>query len=98
MNSSAYAFPTIRPLDKKLLDQIINDSTSLAVIEEHSVSGGLATEISEYLDQKYLKKRPKLFRFGLKNEYTPFSANYEILIKHHELSPDQITKKILKQL
>ncbi len=98
IKSSVYAFPTIQPLDARLLNRIINHHTILATIEEHNMYGGLASAISEQLSQTGAHLTAKLIRFGLKNEYSPISAGYETFMNYHGLSREQIAKKIVNEL
>ncbi len=97
ISSSVFAFPTIYPLDVRLLRKIVSSHHSLVTIEEHAISGGFSTEISEFLvDHNVQGKR--LVRFGMKKEFTPISASYDVLVAYHGFSVNQIVNKLLQYI
>ncbi len=44
-------FATIKPLDTKLIDQLVHEAKALVTVEEHQVAGGFGSAISEYVTQ-----------------------------------------------
>jgi transketolase len=92
---SVYAFPTVAPLDQKLLVNIFQTNRIVVTVEEHRISGGFGTAVGEYLLDTDFSKSVRLIRAGLKNEFTPVSAEYDALVKYHGLTAGQIAEKIL---
>lgn len=95
INPSVYAFPTIKPLDKDLLLQIVENHYLIATIEEHRISGGFGTAVAEFITNPKISKPTELVRFGLKDTFTSISADYQTMLKYHEFLPGQIAKKLL---
>jgi transketolase len=89
-----YAFPTIVPLDSDLIDKIRAIYPILITIEEHRMNGGFGTAVMEYLAGRSGRKIPKVVKIGLKDEFTPISADYNTLMKYHGMMPGQIADKI----
>jgi transketolase len=91
-----YAFPTINPLDKKLLDKIIIKNQIIITIEEHRISGGFGTAVGEYIQERNYKN--KLVKIGLNDVITSISAEYDRLLSYHHMLPRQIANRILSEL
>ena len=82
---------TIKPIDKKAIDEACN--TSLIVsIEEHNIIGGLGSAISEY--KSSINKSPKQLFLGVKDTYGK-GGSYKFLQEKHRLTPKKIVEDIL---
>jgi transketolase len=82
---------TIKPLDVKVLEEIVNSGKPMVSIEEHTVIGGLGSAIAEHLTT--LKKKIPHKIIGLKDEFGK-TAEYDHLIKLHGLDGDSIAQKV----
>lgn len=84
-------FHTIRPIDVEKVLQIAANSSVMFVLEEHFVSGGLYTVISEVLMKHgcsisvYPIAIPHIF---------DITGDYEFLCDHHGLTVDKVVEKI----
>lgn len=94
---SVISFPTIQPLDRKMIKQIIQNHNYIFTIEEHRKTGGLGSAISEFLAE-IQQKNISFLRFGLTDSYSPISASYNELLKYHKLTPEQISRVILNKI
>lgn len=95
INAAIFHFPTIKPLDLKLLHHIFNKFLKVVTIEEHGLVGGFGSAVAEVLADYHSQNNPKLLRFALlENVLT--SASYTTLLKYHHLTSKQIAKSILK--
>ena len=85
---------TIKPIDKKILDE--SQTFKLIVsVEEHNIFGGLGSAISEY--NSTLKNSPKQLFLGVKDVYGK-GGTYDYLKEKHRLEPKKIVEDILKNL
>lgn len=91
INASVLNVHTLRPLDKNI-EELINKFPLVVTVEEHSISGGLGTIISELIT-KNLIKNTQLMKLGLPNEFLK-SGTYEQLLKRYRLDPETIVKDI----
>ncbi|KUK51332.1 MAG: Transketolase subunit B [candidate division TA06 bacterium 32_111] len=80
---------TIKPLDTKTIDKILNISKGILVCEEHSYIGGLFGAISEYV----VRNNPVIVDFVALNDTFGESGKVEELFEKYGLDKDTIIKK-----
>jgi len=85
---------TIKPLDQKATLMAAQNSKMIVTVEEHQVSGGLGSTISEYLSFAH---PTKIIRLGVKDRFGQ-SGTIEELYKEYNLDSESIVKKILESL
>jgi len=84
---------TIQPLDGNAIRNAVNETGGLCVIEEHSVSGGLAGAVSEYCMEQGLK--PKRFaRVGLRDGFSSVVGDQNYLRNYYGLDSQAIVDMI----
>ena len=83
---------TIKPIDKKILDEVQKFKLIVSV-EEHNIFGGLGSAIAEY--NSTLKNSPKQLFLGVKDDYSK-GGTYNFLKERHRLEPEKIVEDILK--
>ena len=91
INASVFNVHTLRPIDSKLKDLIIKYPL-IATVEEHFISGGLGTIISELITSNFIQSA-KLIKLGLPNNFLK-SGTYDQLIKRYNLDPEGIANNI----
>jgi transketolase len=81
--------PTIKPLDEKSLSYLALKYRLLVTVEEHSIIGGLASAVSEFVGM--IKNRDKAFilPIGIQDTFGESGKPDELLKKHH-LDPEGI--------
>lgn len=84
-------FHTIKPIDKKRIEEAASKSKLIFTIEEHSINGGLGSAVSEVLAE--LKTDSKLIRLGLGDNYN-ISGEYKYILEKNQLSEELIAKRI----
>lgn len=82
---------TIKPLDRKIIDDEISSSKLIVSIEEHSKTGGLGGAIAEYLCS--VQHHPVLLRLGMEDTFQR-AGDYLYMLEQNELLPDQIAYNI----
>ena len=82
---------TIKPIDKKAIDESIGTKLIVSV-EEHNVIGGLGSAIAEYKSK--LPSAPRQLFIGVNDVYSK-GGTYKFLQEKHRLSPKKIVDDIL---
>ncbi|MBX4265267.1 1-deoxy-D-xylulose-5-phosphate synthase [Clostridium estertheticum] len=83
----------IKPIDKKLLLDLVDKKYSLVTIEDNIVHGGLGSLVLEYVNS--LNKNAKVINLGFNDEFIPHGS-VDILYKLYKLDVDGIFDSILK--
>ncbi len=80
-----YSFPYIKPIDKKLLQQIAADYNDIIVIEEHQLSGGFGSVVLEayndLVQEGIIATFPKIKRIGIPDKFISLAGSQEHLRK-----------------
>jgi len=85
---------TIKPLDKKTVLKVAQNSRIIITVEEHQRAGGLGSTISEYLSSNH---PTKVIRIGINDRFGQ-SGTIEELYKEYGLDTQSIVNKILQSL
>jgi transketolase len=85
---------TIKPIDKKAVEEACK-SKLIVSVEEHNIIGGLGSAISEY--KSSLEKTPKQLFLGIKDSYSE-GGNYKFLLEKHRLNSEKIVDDILNSI
>jgi transketolase len=83
INCAVYSCPFIKPVDGDALLSIAQKYDRLITIEEHQLSGGFGSAITEQINDLYsngsLKRYPKIIRRGIKDVFCAFSGSQTYL-------------------
>lgn len=90
---SVYSAPTIKPLSDDSVDGIFRKYHHIFTVEEHSVLGGLGTELAEKIVEKNIKN-VQLVKFGVPDEFFHITGSRQYLLEKSGLAPGYISKKI----
>ena len=85
---------TIKPIDKKAVEESCNSKLIISV-EEHNIVGGLGSAIAEY--KARLSKTPKQLFLGVKDIYSK-GGSYKFLREKHRLTSEKIVEDIVLEL
>jgi transketolase len=85
---------TIKPLDNKCLDELV-DYQWIFTVEEHSIKGGLGSAVAEYYADK--KVKPRQVMMGVEDIF-PHPGSYDYLLKECKLDKESIINRIKKYL
>ena len=83
----------IKPIDEKLIEDLVDKDVKIVTIEDNMLHGGLGTSVLEYVNT--LNKKAKIINLGFKDEFIPHGKT-DILYKLYGLDVDGIIKNILK--
>ena len=83
----------IKPLDEKLLNDMVQNHKYFVTIEEGIISGGFGSSILEYFTEHNINKMIKII--GIRDEFTTHGSRKELL-KISGLDVDNIEKTIME--
>lgn len=89
-----YTFPTVKPIDKEVIEKCAKECTLIATCEEHNVVGGFGSAVAEVLaemDGPYAR----LLRIGMTDAYCTKVGSQKYLRKEYGISAEGIVDKIL---
>jgi transketolase len=75
----------VKPLDEALLLEAARQTRGFVVCEEHSVVGGLASAIAEYLSETHPSK---VLRIGVKNRFGQSGDEKDLMKEYRLTAPD----------
>ena len=84
---------TIKPLDTNLLNKVFKKYKYVAILEEHSSIGGLASAVSEHYIENNFKN--KFLKLNTGKKFILKSGNQKNAHENLNISPKSIEKKIL---
>lgn len=94
---AVYTFPTVKPLDKNVIEECAEKFDVIVTCEEHNVVGGFGGAVAEVLAE--LKdKKSRLLRIGLNDEYSIKVGNQHYLREQYEMDGKSIAKKIINNV
>ena len=81
----------IKPIDKKMIDNLIKDHEYFFTFEEGSLIGGFGSSVLQYISEK--NKTVKVFNKGIKDNFIEHGTRSELL-KIAELDDDSLINYI----
>lgn len=96
-NPAVYTFPTVKPIDNELIEDISRQFKLVVTVEEHNIIGGFGSAVAEIMAEMR-EKRAFLLRIGLRDEYSITVGNQKYLRKQYGLDSNSIVSHILQAL
>lgn len=92
---TVYTFPTIKPIDKEIIESCAKSNKLLVTIEEHNVVGGFGSAVSEVVSE-IKGTKAKVFRIGLNDVYSVKVGSQKYLREQYGLDGFSISEKIVE--
>lgn len=89
---------SLRPFDTDLLAEVFGSAKIVATVEEHSVLGGLATAVSEWLAGEGRGTKAHLLRFGTPDEFLHQTTHQPSARVWAGLTTENIAQRIAQAL
>lgn len=90
---AVYTFPTVKPLDKELVQNCAKEFDMIVTCEEHNIVGGFGSAVAEVMAEMK-EKRAYLLRIGLNDMYAIRVGNQKYLREQYGMSALEIAKRI----
>ncbi len=94
---AVYTFPTVKPLDREVVEACSRDFDLIVTCEEHNIVGGFGGAVAEVMAEMKQKKA-YLLRIGLNDEYSVRVGNQKYLRDQYGLSAAKIAARIEEAL
>lgn len=93
-NPTIYTFPTVKPIDREVIEEISRGFELLVTVEEHNIVGGFGSAVAEVMAEMPDKKA-RLLRIGLNDEYSIRVGNQKYLRQQYGMDSNAIEERIL---
>lgn len=94
---TVYTFPTVKPIDREIIERVGSEFELLVTVEEHNIVGGFGSAVAEVMAEMR-KKKARLLRIGLNDEYSVRVGNQKYLRKQYGMDSKSVSKKILEAM
>lgn len=94
---AVYTFPTVKPIDKDVIEQVSREFELLVTVEEHNVVGGFGGAVAEVMAEMD-HKTAKLLRVGLDDEYSVYVGDQKYLRQRHGMDAKTIVNRIIIEM
>ena len=92
-----YTFPTVKPIDKEVIERVSVEFDLLVTVEEHNIIGGFGGAVAEVMAEMRDKKA-RLLRIGLNDEYSVRVGNQKYLRTQYGMDCISIAERIKSSL
>jgi transketolase len=94
---AVYTFPTIKPIDRELIERVSRDFDLIVTCEEHNVIGGVGSAGAEIMACMKLKKA-SLACVGLPDTFASMVGDQTFLRNHYGMDGEAIADRVLRTL
>ena len=88
-----YTFPTVKPIDKAVIEECAQKCDLIVTCEEHNIVGGFGSAVAEVMAEMRHKKA-YLLRVGLNDTYSSVVGDQKYLRKIYGMDSESIVRKI----
>lgn len=92
-----YTFPTVKPIDRAVIEECARDFDLIVTCEEHSIVGGFGSAVAEVMAEMR-GQRAALLRIGLNDVYATKVGDQRYLRAEYGMSADAIARRIEEAL
>lgn len=97
LNPAVYTFPTVKPIDKELIEEISRSYELVVTVEEHNIVAGFGSAVAEVMAEME-DKQVRLLRIGLNDEYSIRVGNQKYLRQQYGMDSKAIVERITETL
>lgn len=94
INPALYTFPTVKPIDRKTIEDCAKKYELIVTVEEHNIIGGFGGAVSEVLAELG-GTRAKLLKIGLDDKYSSIVGSQKYLRDIYGMSARKIANSIV---
>jgi transketolase len=93
IHPALYTFPTVKPIDRETIYGLIHNFELIATIEEHNVTGGFGSAVSEVVSD-VTHRNNKLIRIGINDQYSSIVGSQQYLREKYGISAKKIVHRL----
>ena len=90
-------FPTIKPIDKKLIKKFATKCSLILTVEEHNIIGGFGSAVAEVLAQ-LKNKKAVLKMIGLNDEFSSAVGDQSYLREYYHMTEKDIIEAVKRTI
>ena len=90
---AVYTFPTVKPIDRELIERCSRDFALIVTCEEQNIMGGFSSAVAEVMAEMR-RKKAHLLRIGINDVYTDYAGDQNYLRKQHGINAEGIASRI----
>lgn len=94
---AVYTFPTVKPIDREVINDCSDKFDLIVTCEEHNIVGGFGEAVAEVIAEKRNRKAA-LLRIGISDTYATIVGNQKYLRDQYGLSAKKIAKRIEEEI
>lgn len=94
---AVYTFPTVKPIDREVIEECSREFELVVTCEEHNVIGGFGGAVAEIMAEMRDKKA-HLLRIGMNDMYAVRVGNQKYLRDQYGMSAEKIAARIEAEL
>lgn len=94
---AVYSFPTVKPIDREVIEQVSREFDLVVTCEEHNVVGGFGSAVAEVMAEMKNKKA-YLLRIGMNDQYCVQVGNQQYLREQYGMDGKTIAVRIREAL
>lgn len=91
-----YSFPTVKPIDKKVIEDCASRFDHIFTVEEHNIVGGFGSAVAEVMAEG--NGKAKLHRIGINDFYCIEVGSQAYLREQVGINADGITNKVKENI
>ena len=88
-----YTFPTVKPIDREVIEKCARECELIATCEEHNVLGGFGSAVAEVMAELEGSKA-RLLRIGIADTYCTKVGSQKYLRKAYGIDAESIARKV----
>jgi Transketolase, C-terminal subunit len=97
LNPGIYTFPTVKPIDAKVIEECSAQYDLIVTLEEHNKIGGFGSAVAEVVSE-LTEKRARMIKIGIDDQYSSIVGTQKYLRDYYKLSASKIYKKIINSV
>ena len=97
INPALYTFPTVKPIDRKTIEECAEKYDLIVTVEEHNIIGGFGGAVSEILAE-IGGTRAKLLKIGLNDKYSSIVGSQKYLRDIYGMSARKIVERVSQEI
>lgn len=96
IHPEVYTFPTVKPIDRDVINKCADKFDLIVTCEEHNLSAGFGAAVAEVMSEKH--RKAKILRIGINDIYCTSVGSQKYLRKQNGLDAENIANKIIESL
>lgn len=92
-----YTFPTVKPIDRKTIEECAKYYDLIVTVEEHNIIGGFGSAVSEVLAE-LANSKARILKIGLNDKYSSIVGSQKYLRDMYGMSARKIVDRLMNEI